>query len=195
MSGEVNSSSQNLFTYLVRFFHPLLVSAVNNIDLKHTRELFRKHCNSRKLPGAVLFFVFFFFLGGGGCGKCDDTGYHTARKVKYTSPQKAHRMTSLRSSCSNITQDQNFTHQHICIFKIISPVRPNFPLPTDVPHIQFERVLGALYTLYVEALSKWKVGTSRTETSTLYTHNFVSPISSSETNGTNLSNAGNNTQK
>lgn len=42
-------------------------------------------------------------------------------------------------------------HQNICVLKVVSPVRPNLALATNVPHIQFE-ALG-LHTLDVEALT------------------------------------------
>lgn len=33
---------------------------------------------------------------------------------------------------------QSSTHQHICVFKVISPVRPDLPLAADVPNVQFK---------------------------------------------------------
>lgn len=30
------------------------------------------------------------------------------------------------------------TDQHICVFKVISPVRSDLPLASDVPNIQFK---------------------------------------------------------
>lgn len=42
------------------------------------------------------------------------------------------------------------THQHICVFKVVSPVRPDLPLASDVPNIQFKTL--RLDALNVESL-------------------------------------------
>lgn len=44
------------------------------------------------------------------------------------------------------------THQHICVFKVISPVRPDLPLASDVPNVKFKTL--RLNTLNVESLEK-----------------------------------------
>lgn len=45
------------------------------------------------------------------------------------------------------------THQDVCVFVIILPVRTNFTLTTDVPHIQFDAL--TLYCFDVEALKNF----------------------------------------
>ena len=44
----------------------------------------------------------------------------------------------------------NDEDEHICVFKIISPVRSDPPLPTHVPNLQLEP--RRLHALYVEPL-------------------------------------------
>lgn len=44
------------------------------------------------------------------------------------------------------------THQHICVFKVVSPVRPDLPLTSNVPNIQFKTL--RLDALNVESLEK-----------------------------------------
>lgn len=43
-----------------------------------------------------------------------------------------------------------FTDQHISVFKVVSPVGPDLPLTSDVPHIEFETL--RLDALDVESL-------------------------------------------
>lgn len=57
---------------------------------------------------------------------------------------------------SSSVLDQNVlitsTHQHISVFKIVSPVRPDLPLASNVPDIQFKTL--RLDTLNVESLER-----------------------------------------
>lgn len=47
---------------------------------------------------------------------------------------------------------QSSAHQHICVFKVISPVRPDLPLAANVPNVQFKTL--RLDTFNVEALEQ-----------------------------------------
>lgn len=47
---------------------------------------------------------------------------------------------------------QHSTHQHICVFKVVSPVGPDLPLASDVPHVQLKTL--RLDTLNVESLKQ-----------------------------------------
>lgn len=42
------------------------------------------------------------------------------------------------------------THKHVRVLKVVSPVRPDLPLASDVPHVQFETL--RLDALDIEAL-------------------------------------------
>lgn len=47
--------------------------------------------------------------------------------------------------------DKN-THQHISVFKVVSPVRPNLPLASNIPNVEFKSL--RLDALNVESLEE-----------------------------------------
>lgn len=47
---------------------------------------------------------------------------------------------------------QHSTHQHIRVFKVVSPVGPDLPLASDVPHVQLKTL--RLDALNVESLKQ-----------------------------------------
>ena len=49
----------------------------------------------------------------------------------------------------------NWTHQHICVLKVVPPVRTDVALTSNVPNIQLEA--SGLNTLYIEALLEMNV--------------------------------------
>lgn len=58
------------------------------------------------------------------------------------------------------------THQHICVFKVISPVRPDLPLASNVPNVEFKAL--RLDAFNVETLESTQNITSFSEQKQLY---------------------------
>lgn len=64
--------------------------------------------------------------------------------------RKVVRFKHLQQSLGSIVTQQRFSHQQICVFKVVPPVGPDLPLASNVPNVEFEPL--RLDTFDVKAL-------------------------------------------